>query len=63
MLGKIAWKNVVYKPFNTALCICLILFGVAIISLLLLIQYELEQKFERNLKNIDLVVGAKGKPL
>jgi len=63
MLGKIAWKNITYKPLNTALCVSLLLFGVGIISLLLLIQYQLEQKFERDLKNIDLVVGAKGSPL
>ena len=63
MLGKIAWKNIIYKPQNTALCVSLLLFGVGIISLLLLIQHNLEQKFERDLKNIDLVVGAKGSPL
>ncbi len=63
MLGKIAWKNITYKPLNTALCICLLLFGVGIISLLLLMQNQLEQKFERDLKDIDLVVGAKGSPL
>ena len=63
MLGKIALKNIVYKPLNSALCICLLFFGVGIISLLLLIQHQLEQKFQRDLKNIDLVVGAKGSPL
>ncbi|MEM7104721.1 MAG: FtsX-like permease family protein [Bacteroidota bacterium] len=63
MLGKIAWKNIIYKPLNTALCVSLLLFGVGIISLLLLIQHQLEQKFERDLQNIDLVIGAKGSPL
>lgn len=63
MLRKIVWKNIVYKPLNTALCVGLLLFGVGIISLLLLIQHQLEQKFARDLKNIDLVVGAKGSPL
>ena len=63
MLGKIVWKNIVYKPMNAALCICLLLFGVGIITLLLLIQNQLEQKFQRDLKQVDLVVGAKGSPL
>ncbi len=63
MLGKIAWKNIIYKPLNSALCVSLLLFGVGIISLLLLIQHQMEQKFERDLKNIDLVIGAKGSPL
>ena len=31
--------------------------------MLILIQHQLEQKFERDLENIDLVVGAKGSPL
>lgn len=63
MLGKIAWKNIVHKPLNTTLCIGLLTFGVGIITLLLLIQHTLEQKFEQDLQNIDLVVGAKGSPL
>ncbi len=63
MLGKIAWKNIIYKPLNTALCISLLLFGVGIISLLLLIQHGLEQKLKRDLQDIDLVIGAKGSPL
>ncbi|MEL6590703.1 MAG: ABC transporter permease, partial [Bacteroidota bacterium] len=63
MLGKIAWKSIVYKPLNTALSISLILFGVAIISLVLVIQSQVEQKFERDLEGTDLVVGAKGSPL
>lgn len=63
MLGKIAWKNMIYKPLNTAICISLLIFGVGIISLLLLIQHELEDKFKRDLNNIDLVIGAKGSPL
>ncbi len=63
MLGKIVWKNIIYKPLSSALCICLLLFGVGIISLLLLIQNQLEEKFQRDLKNVDLVIGAKGSPL
>lgn len=63
MLGRIAWKNIIHKPLNTLLCVSLLLFGVAIISLLILIQDQLTQKLEQDLKNIDLVVGAKGSPL
>lgn len=63
MIGKIAWKNLIHKPLNTALCVCLLMFGVGIITLLLLMQHQLEEKFQRDLKDIDLVVGAKGSPL
>lgn len=63
MIRKIAWKNIVHKPLNSTLCVSLLLFGVGIISLILLIQHQLEHKFEKDLHNIDLVVGAKGSPL
>ncbi len=63
MLGKIVWKNSIHKPLNTALCLCLLIFGVSIISLLIVIKHQLEQRFEENLKNIDVVIGAKGSPL
>lgn len=63
MIWKIAWKNIVYKPLSSILCITLILFGVGIISLLMIIQQQFEDKFKRDLKNTDVVVGAKGSPL
>jgi putative ABC transport system permease protein len=63
MIRKIAWKNILNKPLNSGLCVSLLLFGVAIISLLVVVQHHLENKFERDLKDIDLVIGAKGSPL
>ncbi len=63
MIAKIAWKNIIHKPLNTALCIGLLMLGVGIITLLLLMQHQLEQKFRRDLQHIDLVVGAKSSPL
>jgi len=63
MLGKLAIKNIIYKPLSSALCVCLLLFGVGIISSLLIVQNHIEQKFQRNTKNVDLVLGAKGSPL
>lgn len=53
----------IHRPVNTALCLGLLLFGVSIISFILLLQHQLEQKFERDLKDVDVVVGAKGSPL
>lgn len=63
MIGKIAWKNILHKPLGTLLIISLLMFSVGVITLLLLMQQQLEQKFDRDLKGIDLVVGAKGSPL
>lgn len=63
MLWKIAWKNIVFNPLNSILSLSLILFGVSIISLLIIIQTQFENKFEKDVKGIDIVVGAKGSPL
>jgi putative ABC transport system permease protein len=38
-------------------------FGVGVISLLLLLNNQIEQQLKANLKGIDMVVGAKGSPL
>lgn len=38
-------------------------FGIAIISLLLLLGKQLQDKFAKNISGIDMVVGAKGSPL
>lgn len=37
--------------------------GIGIISLLLLLNKQLDEQFRRNIKGIDMVVGAKGSPL
>ncbi len=63
MIIKIIHKNLFYKPLGTLLSIALLSLSTGIISLLLLLQQQLEQKFENDLRDIDLVVGAKGSPL
>jgi len=37
--------------------------GVGIISLLLLMNKQVDEQFKKNIKGIDMVVGAKGSPL
>lgn len=44
MLGKIAWKNISYRPLQTAVCISMLLLGVGVISLLLVVQQQLGNK-------------------
>ena len=62
-LIKVSWKNIQYKPLSTGLSLLLLAFGVGIISLLLLVEVQLKNQFDRNIKNIDMVLGAKGSPL
>lgn len=62
-LIKIARQNIAAKPLNTFLSLVLLAFGVGIISLLLVLEVRLQEQFDRNIKDIDMVLGAKGSPL
>ena len=60
---KLAWKNIVSNPLNLVLSIILFGLGIGLISFLMLLNTQLSENFERNLAEIDLVIGAKGSPL
>ncbi|MFC0185369.1 ABC transporter permease [Pseudarcicella hirudinis] len=62
-LIKISWSNLKDKPLTSFLSISLMALGIGIISLLLLVSKQLDEKFTRNVKGIDMVIGAKGSPL
>lgn len=63
MITKIAWKNTWFKPLNAFLSIILLTASVSIISVLILLQKQFEEKFSSSMDSIDLVLGAKGSPL
>jgi putative ABC transport system permease protein len=63
MRWKLVWKNLLHDPLSTTLSLLLLTVGVSIITLLLGIKYQVEKKLDGDLKNIDLVIGAKGSPL
>ena len=58
-----ALRNLQTKPLQTALSLALLAFGVGMVSLMLLTERQVNEAFERNIKDIDLVLGAKGSPL
>jgi putative ABC transport system permease protein len=60
---KISLKNVLFRPYSAALTIILFAVGVALTSFLLLVGNALDEGFKKNIKGIDMVVGAKGSPL
>ena len=62
-IRKLAWRNIVYNPLNTILSILLMTFGVGVISLLLLLNNQIDKQLQDNLRGIDMVIGAKGSPL
>lgn len=62
-LFKISWKYLTFRPLSTGLNVFLLALGLAIITVLLLIQDQLEKKMNQDAAGIDLVIGAKGSPL
>lgn len=62
-LLNLSWANLKDKKLNSFLSTLLLTLGIGIISLLLLLNKQLEDQFRKNLRGIDMVVGAKGSPL
>jgi putative ABC transport system permease protein len=62
-LPFLVWSYLRSRPLNTALNIFLLSLGIAVITILLLFNNQLQQKITDNSRGIDLVVGAKGSPL
>ncbi|WP_266368618.1 ABC transporter permease [Tellurirhabdus rosea] len=62
-LLKISWANLRDKPLSSFLSGLLMTLGISIISLLLLLNKQLTEQFNRNIKGVDMVIGAKGSPL
>ena len=63
MLFKLAWKNIIKRPFSSGLSVLLLASSIMIIILAFLTMQQLESKFNENANKIDLVVGAKGSRL
>jgi putative ABC transport system permease protein len=62
-LFTLVWNYLKAKPLNTVLNTMLLSLGIAVITMLMLLNNQLQQKISDNARGIDLVVGAKGSPL
>lgn len=62
-LFKISLANLKEKKLNSFLSMLLLTLGIGMISLLLLLNKQMDEQFRRNIRGIDMVVGAKGSPL
>jgi putative ABC transport system permease protein len=60
---SISWQSLKANKLTAILNVLLITFGTGILTVLLLVSYQINDKLENNSKDIDLVVGAKGSPL
>lgn len=63
MIAKLAWRNIWFKPLNTLLSVILLASSVAIITVLILLQKQFEEKFSNTIDGVDLVLGAQGSPM
>ena len=59
----LSFKYLWSRPLAAGLNVLLLALGVASITLVLLISSQIDRAFERDLKDIDVVVGAKGSPM
>lgn len=60
---KLTWANLVYRPLSITLTTATLAAAVALISLILQFSSHTENRLEKDLAGVDLVVGAKGSPL
>lgn len=58
-----AWRYLWSRPLGAALNVLLLSLGLASITFLMLVGYQLNKAFDRDLAGIDVVVGAKGSPM
>jgi putative ABC transport system permease protein len=58
-----AWQFLWSRPLAAALNLLLLSLGLESITLVLLVNHQIQQAFARDLAGIDVVVGAKGSPL
>lgn len=62
-LLRLSLKNIAFKPLSTTLSLILFALGVGLISILLILGKQVQEKFDKNMAGINLVIGAKGSPL
>jgi putative ABC transport system permease protein len=59
----LVWNYLKARPLNTLINIVLLALGIALITILLVFNNQLQDNISKNGRGIDLVVGAKGSPL
>src|SRR5260370_18213 len=62
-LFKLTFAFVRRKPLTWAFHVLTLSLGVGVVVAVVLLSQALDQRFQRDLAGVDLVVGAKGSPL
>ena len=59
----LSWRYLWSRPMGAALNVLLLSLGLASITFLMLVSFQLDKAFDKDLAGIDVVVGAKGSPM
>ncbi len=59
----LSWRYLWSRPLGATLNVILLSLGLASITFLLLVSFQLNKAFDKDLAGIDVVVGAKGSPM
>ncbi len=60
---RLSWANLRADRLSTALSIMLLAIGVGMVGFVLVAGGQMQDRFNRDIRGIDMVVGAKGSPL
>lgn len=60
---KLSLANLRFRPLGSFFNVLVLALGMSLIITLLHVSQQMEQRFDRDLQGIDLVVGAKGSPM
>ena len=60
---RLSWANLKADRLSTTLSIILLAIGVGMVAFVMVVSQQLTDRFNRDIRGIDMVVGAKGSPL
>jgi putative ABC transport system permease protein len=60
---RLSWANLKADRLSTVLSIMLLAIGVGMVAFVMVVSQQLTDRFNRDIRGIDMVVGAKGSPL
>lgn len=60
---RLSWANLKADRLSTTLSIMLLAIGVGMVAFVMVVSQQLTDRFNRDIRGIDMVVGAKGSPL
>ncbi len=60
---RLAWRNIIHQPLTLLLNVLLFALSIGLMYFLLMLNDQLKTKFDNNLADVDLVIGAKGSGL